>query len=300
MPHGYLVALFDILGFERKLADIGLAEMLTRYEALIDVVNHRKEHIKRIFGDLGFVEAPHWTAEGSVFFFNEIRGAYASDSILLWMNRTWPKARGMTLEECNAQAGDPAIGWTYQPIPCDNFFDVCNDIMCRSLEIGLPLRGAISIGDAILDEERQIFLGQPIVEAARLEKGQKFIGASLCMSAIKQMIPKRFTLPFDKHIKDSFKEAWGSVALDWPRHWRKTRTTNLVDVITLLDTHNGYSAYYKNTLDFIAHSKQFENQFENCEDTSIRSVYKQFAWSNSQLAVLARPVRRVPTQPNSK
>ncbi len=133
MPHGYFVALFDILGFERKLAEIGLPEMLASYEALIEVVNYRKEHIRRVFGDLGFAEAPHWTSEGSIFIFNEIRGAYASDSILLWMNRTWLKARGMTLEECNAQADDPAIGWTYQPIPCDNFFDVCNDIMCRSL-----------------------------------------------------------------------------------------------------------------------------------------------------------------------
>jgi hypothetical protein len=32
MAHGYLVALFDILGFEQKLATIGLTEMLARYE----------------------------------------------------------------------------------------------------------------------------------------------------------------------------------------------------------------------------------------------------------------------------
>lgn len=296
MAHGYLVALFDILGFEQKLANIGLAEMLARYEALIDIVNYRKEQIKLVFGDRGFVEAPYWSAEGDVSIFNKIHGAYASDSILLWAENTWPAARGRNVDECKGLATDSAHGWAYLPIPCDNFLDVCNDLICRSLEVGLPLRSAISMGDAVLDQERNIFLGQPIVEAARLEKGQEFIGASFCESAINQTIPKRFSLQFDRHIKSDYKGEWGGVALDWPRHWRRTRSTDLLKVIKAMDTDQRYSSCYKNTIDFVSHSESFASQFESIEETSIRSVYDAFSWSNENLSVHARAVRRVPIE----
>lgn len=298
-PYGYLVALFDVLGFEQKLDEIGLKEMLSRYEALIEVVNYRKEQVRRVFGDLGFSEAPYFSSDGDVFIFNEIHGAYASDSILLWTNRSWPEARGKTIEECKNHLNDPAKAWAFQPIPCDNFFDICNDIMCRSLEVGLPLRGAISVGDAIFDEGRNIFLGQPIVEATRLEKGQQFIGTSFCSSAINQKIPKRYFLKFDRHIKDSFEGNWGGLILDWPRHWRKTRLVDLSKVVLGMNTSINHSTYYKNTLDCISLSQKFADQFEGIEETSIRSVYEAFTWSNKQLSVRTRAIRRVAIDPNS-
>lgn len=298
-PHGYLVALFDILGFEQKLKEIGLKEMLSRYEALIEVVNYRKKQVKQVFGDFGFSEAPHWSSDGDIFIFNEIHGAYASDSILLWTNRTWPEARGKTVEECKSHLSDPANAWAFQPIPCDNFLDVCNDIMCRSIEVGLPLRGAVSVGEAIFDGSRDIFLGQPIVDAAHLEKGQQFIGTSFCSSAINQIIPKRYLLQFDRHIKDGYEKNWSGLVLDWPRHWRKTRSLDLSKIILGMDTSINHSAYYKNTLDCISFSQKFADQFEGIKETSIRSVYKAFTWSNEQLSVRARPVRRVLIDPNS-
>jgi|GEM_PF-1462228 len=299
MAHGHLVALFDILGFEQRLATLGLAEMLTRYEALIDVVNYRKEQIQRVFGDFGFVEAPYWTAEGDVFTFTEVHGAYASDSILLWSNRTWPEARSMADDECRRLARNHADGWTYHPIPCDNFLDVCNDLMCRGLEVGLPLRGAVAIGDAVLDRERNIFLGQPIVDAARLENGHELIGTSLCSSAMCQTIPARFSLRFDRHIKDSHRVLWGGAMLDWPRHWRRTRQTDLGRMIESLNTDPKHSHYYDNTLDLVAHSQQFSSKFESLEETSIRALYEPFSWSNTALSVRARAVRRIPIEPDA-
>src|SRR5450759_4428555 len=123
MAYGNLVALFDILGFEQKLASIGLAEMLARYEALIDIVNYRKEQIKLVFDERGYNEAPYWSKEGDVSIFNKTHGAYASDSILLWSESAWPAARGRSLEECKKLDTDIANGWAYLPIPCDNFLD---------------------------------------------------------------------------------------------------------------------------------------------------------------------------------
>jgi len=122
--------------------------MLARYEALIEVVDYRKEQIKRVFDELEFDEAPYWSSDGNVFIFNKVEGAYASDSILIWAENTWPEARGKTLDTCQELSSNPADGWAYFPVPPDNFLDVCNDLICRSLEVGLPLRGAIAVGDA--------------------------------------------------------------------------------------------------------------------------------------------------------
>lgn len=213
MAYGYIVALFDILGFEKRLAQIGLKEMQVRYEALIEVVNYRKEQMQRVFGDLNFKEAPYWTAEGDVFTFNKVYGAYASDSILIWADRTWPDARDVESEICRKLASNPPDGWKYHPVPCDNFLDVCNDVMCRGLEVGLPLRGGISIGEAVFDQSRNIFLGKPIIDAARLENGHQLIGASFSVSGMNQTIPPRYTLKFSDHIKESHRQLWG--ALCW-------------------------------------------------------------------------------------
>lgn len=294
MGFGYYVALFDILGFEERLKSFGLDGMLSRYEALIDVVNYRKKQMEHVFGALGFSEAPYWTAEGDVFIFSETYGAYASDSILLWANRTWPEARDVSDEVIRAAAGNLADGWKYHPIPSDNFLEVCNDIMCRGLEVGLPLRGAIAIGDAVLDRERSIYLGQPVVEAARLEGGQRLIGTSFCLSTTAQIIPPRFRLNFEEHIKESHRNLWGGSMLDWPRHWRRTRQTNLAEVIAGLNTNPKYSAYYENTLKLISRSATFANKFDSPEEMSIRSEYEPFSWSNTELIVRARAVRRVP------
>lgn len=293
MAYGYLVAFFDVLGFEQKLSSIGLAEMLARYEALIDIVNYRKDQVKLVFDERSFKEAPYWNNDGDVSVFNKIHGAYASDSILLWAESAWPAARGKSLGACRKLAADAANGWQYLPIPCDNFLDVCNDLICHSLEVVLPLRGGISMGEAVLDQEKNIFLGQPIVEAARLEKGQRFIGASFCNSAMNQTIPKRFSFQFDQHIKNDYKGKWGGIVLDWPRHWRRTRSADLVSVIKGINVDNQFSDIYENTLDFIAHSQKNAGQFESIAETSIRSAYDAFAWSNEKLSISARAVRRV-------
>jgi hypothetical protein len=298
MGHGHFVALFDILGFKQRLADIGLSEMLARYESLIDVVDRRKEQIERVFGDFGFDEAPYWTAEGDVFAFTEVRGAYASDSVLLWANRTWPGARGIDDDECRRRATNPSDGWIYHPTPCDNFLDVCNDLMCRGLEAGLPLRGAISVGNAVLDQERNIFLGQPIVDAASLEGEHQLIGASFCRSATTQTIPARFALQFDRHIKDGHKGLWGGLMLDWPRHWRRTRSADLAQTVRSLNKDQAHSHYYDNTLDLVAFSQQFAGRFESIDEASIRTLYEPFSWSNTALSIHARAVRRAPVDPD--
>lgn len=294
--HGSYVALFDVLGFEERLTTLGLSEMLSRYEALIEVVNYRKRQVEHVFGALGFSEAPYWTSEGDVFIVSKTHGAYASDSILLWSNRTWPEAALDSDDAFRSLAGNSADGWKYLPIPPDNFLDVCNEIMCSGLEVGLPLRGAIAAGEAVLDQSRNVFIGRPIVEAARLEYGQRLIGASFCASMVPQVVPRRFSVGLDKHIKDTHRSLWGGALLDWPRHWRRTRKVDLGEAISKLNTSERHASYYENALELVAFSNTLAGQFEGPEETSVRAQYEQFSWSKSDLSVHARAIRRVPLE----
>ena len=294
---GYQIALFDILGFEGRLAARGLTSIADAYEVLISDVEARNRHMAKLFGPIGFAEAPYWTSDGDVFIFNKIFGAFASDSILLWAHRTWPDVRDKKQEDLVRLANNPADGWKAHPIPCDNFLDTCNEVMCQGLEVGLPLRGAIAMGEAILDENRRVFLGQPIVDAARMEKAQRFVGASLCSSFTSQTIPKRFTLPFNEHLKDSPPAMWSGLTLDWPRHWRNTRHDDAKERVAALDIQPNYSRYYTTTLRLIDASNALGTQHESPSDISIRAQYPEFA--SPELAVHARAVRRVPLERES-
>lgn len=292
MHHEYAVAFFDILGFKKKFQTLGLSEIDSKYSSLIATVDRFNANTASIFGDLSFKESAYWTAEGDVFVLNRISGAYASDSIVVWAPAVWPEARGKTAEQREELAKDPAKGWVYATIPCDNLLNVCNELICRSIEIGLPFRGALSMGPALLDEKRSIFLGTPLIEAATLERGQVMIGASFCSSFVQQTLPKRFLLPFDAHLKKGFRSDYGGSVLDWPRHWRRTRAGDVRDAIESLGRDAGAaSGYYENTLALISLSEQYGDRFESPEDLSIRATYP--AYSNPKLASDSRAVRRL-------
>lgn len=223
VPHLYSVALFDILGFEARFAAYGLEAMATKYEQLISSVVRRNQRMSELEKMLGMEDEATWTAEGDAFVCNRIYGAYASDTILIWAHAPFPEARELSDQERSARASDPAHGWGYLPIPCDRFLEACSDVVCEALELDLPVRGAIAMGRAILDSGRGIFLGQPIIDAARMEKNQNLIGASLCQSYLSQPIPGLYVIPLDCHVKDSTVGDFSGLALNWPRRWRVTR-----------------------------------------------------------------------------
>lgn len=292
--HGYSVALFDVLGFEAKLERLGLAEILRRYEELIARIEAREAHMSWLFQHLGFHEAPYWNSSQGLFIFNKIQGAYASDTLLLWSNRTWPEARTKTPEELEELSKDASIGWQASPVPTDNFLEECNELMCHALEVGLPLRGAVSMGQGVFDGDRRLFLGAPLVEVARMESAQEFIGAGLCKAFREQIIPKRYYLEFEGHLKEGGCRHWGGAVLDWPRHWRNTRRERLEDVVKALDTSPDHSVCYRNTLKLIEFSAQFADQHQEPEDMEIRNQYPEFAFSKDLALARARALRRVP------
>ncbi|MFC3551693.1 hypothetical protein ACFOLC_11805 [Lysobacter cavernae] len=291
MHHQYAVAFFDILGFKKKFETRGLSDIEDRYLSLIATVDRFNANTASLFGDLSFKESAYWTCDGDIFILNQIAGAYASDSIVVWAPAVWPEARGKTEEERDALAQDPAQGWLYTTIPCDNLLNVCNELICRSIEVGLPFRGALAMGPALLDRQRSIFIGEPLIEAATLERGQTVIGASLCASFARQTIPQRFLLPLDAHLKKDFLKDYGGAVLDWPRHWRRTRTEDLGGAIDALSRNAGTaSRYYENTRALIDLSEQYRDRFEAPDDLLIRATYP--AYANPRLATHFRAIRR--------
>ena len=289
----YAVAIFDVLGFKNKFQKLGLKEITARYAALIDIVIKRDEHLAEMKTLFPFLkEGPYWCAGGEIGLITKVYAAYASDTFLVWANYTWTNLHEKKQDELKELSANPMHDWLFLPVPCDAFLETCNELMCRSLQVGLPLRGALAVGDAILDKERSIFLGQPIIDANIMERRQKFIGAGMCASFTNQTIPKRFAFSFGKQLKSSSDEGTSDLILDWPRHWRNTRAFDVRKIIQSMNTDAAFSDYYQTTLDSIDSSEKYAKEFEPGRACPIRSNYEQFSYSrNGDIAGYVTAVR---------
>lgn len=130
----YMFVIFDVLGFSQWMKSAGLSAVLDAYHLLIEkVVSPTSEN-----GALSAVQ----TSEGALFTVTGPPGyAYFSDTILLWH----PLA----------------------PPFVDDFISKCGDLVCDALSMNIPLRGAITLGDAVLSKYVDFYLGEPIIEAAK-------------------------------------------------------------------------------------------------------------------------------------
>lgn len=200
--YGYNVCFLDILGFSDKISkEGGLEEIKAKYLKLTEIINSINEKYKDILST-GFGENSYATIDNNVGVFYKTNILYGSDSIVIWADRTWEPAKKIESKE-KVHFATPWIGF---PKPCDPFIDICNEIICASIELDLPLRGALSSGNAHFDFDKYIFIGKPIVESVQLEKIQDIIGATFCKSFEEQIIPKRFYLPFDNYLKKEYDE----------------------------------------------------------------------------------------------
>lgn len=60
----------------------------------------------------------------------------------------------------------------------------CGWIVAEALRQGIPVRGGIARGDAIVDETSNAFLGQPLVDAYVTEQAQEWLGVAIHPSAV--------------------------------------------------------------------------------------------------------------------
>jgi adenylate kinase family enzyme len=229
----YAIALFDVLGFSNLHKNLGTEKLYTIYEELIDnaIIEKTKDGIK-------FLGA---TREGIFVVGNlEIRYVYFSDTIILWT--------------------------IYREEFFPFFVTICSEFIVDAIITGLPLRGAMTVGNAIMDRDKGIFLGEPIIEAARLEKAQNWIGLTFGTSFNTMNFHEAMINFTDIQINyvAQMKEGWESInsriVLDWPAKMREQNKTELIKT-RLMESMNltDKKIYYQNTFAFLDHSEKNKN-----------------------------------------
>ena len=224
-----LVCLLDVLGFESRLNALGLSAIEAKYRELIAYVKEQKGGLDLVPTPDGHV-AVGWLLIGS---------AYFSDSLLFWTD--------------------------YSKIALPSFTHCIAEAICFGLETELPLRGAIAVGEAILDEDNGVFLGKPLVEVARTERTQRWIGASFGPSFSAPGFNDGFhlhtILPYKSHYKDRTSEYATGMTVDWPRRWRESRKSDPRPILQSLNRDPAFSGYYDRAEGFAAFSEENHDWF---------------------------------------
>jgi len=227
-----IVALFDVLGFEERLRSDGLRKLEHAYDQLLRIVD--RQHGAAIL-DCTVPVGDGMTA--AAFGAVQVDQDYFSDTILLWTNYHFM-----------------ALKW---------FCRVCNEAFCALLELGMPVRGAMSVGEACMDKGKRRYLGYPLVEAARVEKAQAWLGVSFgpsfAVAPFRSAFPSHAVLVFTRHRKPGCSQYIPGLVLDWPRHWRDSGRPALWPLVNRLNKNREHAYYYKNTLDFVAWSERNRN-----------------------------------------
>lgn len=125
-PADYLLAYLDVLGFEALLQRRGLDEVSDLYTRLLDTALAPHSEAKPWGKALSMVRGEVMPA----LMWLPIHTAYFSDGLLLWVH--------------------------YHPGHVQEFFERCARVFCEALELGLPARGAVTAGRAVLNKDRNI------------------------------------------------------------------------------------------------------------------------------------------------
>lgn len=229
------VAFFDVLGFENRLRSDGLRDLVAAYKQLTEVV-------KRFQGGRLVVDGampldgplPRFHKDGSVecgsaLYSLDVDHAYFSDTILLWAD--------------------------FDPIRIRPFCGMCAEFFCQVLHLGMPVRGAIAVGDAYMNISENTFVGYPVAEAARVEKAQEWIGISFGPSFVEPPYKGTFWCQllhwYEGHRKPGYAQYLPGLVLDWPQQWRTMfPKEDVCRTLDVMDKNPKYSSYYRNAIRF--------------------------------------------------
>jgi hypothetical protein len=241
----YIIAFFDILGFETAFQNLGIEEMHQKYQSLIAVA------LKPFAADNLWTKTLSPIGEGSYvsgMFQFPIRYAYFSDSLLLWIKK------------------DASL--------FPEFLGRCGKVFCTALQLSMPLRGAITVGKQILHNKSNTYLGAPLIEAARLETAQNWIGLSLGKSftADENALPihPSYVRVFETPVKDGKQILLSGLVLDWTNIWDELYKESPVEKIESMKT-KGYEKYYDNTIEFYNSATNDKDWFLNLSKSEKRT-----------------------------
>lgn len=235
-----MIALFDILGFEERLSSDGLSRLVDAYTELATIVKEKRGALILDACANARQQDDGTIVSNVAMGILEVEQAYFSDTIIFWGQY------------------DRARFWT--------FCDICSEFVCQVLRIGMPIRGGIAVGEAHLDKGTNTYLGYPLVEAARVERTQQWIGVSFGPSFMQEPFRRLFRLEhvmfYTAHRRaDSDASQWiPGLVLDWPRKWRQTFGDSPCRQLSQLNTRPKYARYYERSIHFAELSEQFQRK----------------------------------------
>jgi len=226
-----VLGLFDVLGFSERVRRRSLAEVYAEYERLIEVAKNKNGSLcigKALRGDGYYSPAVGWL---------RTEHAYFSDTVLIWSR----------FDDSRYAA----------------FCSLCATLVCEALMIAMPLRGAISVGEAVLDKATGTYVGAAVVEAADVEKAQMWLGVSFTPSAAKRIqgFDPRLVLPYCRHRKEGAERLVEGAVLDWPRQWRENQREDLISTLRQLEQSLGSHPYIEAAIEFAAYSERHHDWF---------------------------------------
>jgi hypothetical protein len=235
----WMVGLFDVLGFSSRIAQDGVEKVYETYRSLIDRVL-KKEALRCI----GSMRLPGESHRVPTLFSAEVRYTYFSDTILLWM--------------------------PLHPMFAGPFLQRCSDLVCEALQMQIPLRGTISLGEGFMHKQSGTYLGSMIVEAARLEAAQEWLGVAFGPSAtwtqfVAEVSPTQI-IEYDIPVKEGKESLCSPIALDWPRRWRDTETISLQKRLGEITPVGQHSKYYAHALAFADWSEKHHDWHKQTAD----------------------------------
>lgn len=237
-PSEYLVAFLDVLGFEALLNAVGLDELARRYDELLDAALFPQSESRPWSVGIALIKGE--PVPGMMWL--PIQTAYFSDSLLLWAS--------------------------YHPSHVPEFLDRCARVFCAALALGIPVRGALSVGMATLDKSRGIYLGAPLIEAVRLESKSNWVGVSLGASwrseTLRIPVPPDRVFLYEPPFKDGGLPLFSELVLDWPRVWRESRQDSAIDHLRRLcrpELPEEIRDRYAEAIRFVGHSEANQDWF---------------------------------------
>ena len=219
-----MLGFFDVLAFSKRVENEGPEETAKLYHRLIETTV--KKEASRCLGAI----SDGTGARFMTLFSLDVKTAYFSDTIFMWA----------PLERAFADA----------------FVSHCATFVCEALAMDIPIRGAIALGEAVMDSETGTYIGMPIVEAASCEKIQEWLGVVYAPSAtwppfMAEVHPNLF-MEYDVPVKLGHADVLPPVALDWTRRWEELYGT---PAATKLIEMNGLSPHEKleNAIAYVEH-----------------------------------------------
>lgn len=274
----YSIALFDILGFSNFVENNGTRIILDLYNKLIDLIDKQKSTPDGRTSFAGSVvpvpTSEDWKNSSLIAGANGfVRVCHFSDTFIIYVSYQLGK-RGEWLLDTKYEPNPLLIveaGTPYCPIFFQShaiylsYLQTCMEFFCQAILAGIPLRGCLSTGMALMDQDKSIYFGKPLVEAARGESAQDAMGFAFGRSFNNyHPVYHDYFIPYLGHMKpDENKTKFLSpMVLDWPRFWRNSPTYkdySLIECIKKMDTQVGFSKYYNNAIRFVEFSEKHEN-----------------------------------------